>query len=181
MHASAVNLLTRAGCLAQAALAMLALALAACAASSRQAAPTAAPIVIATAAPTASAAANQPAPTPVPPPTPAGPPTMQPPVSVYVTNTDGQRLTLRQTPGGTSMGALPDGSALTTTGGTVAEFYDYDDYGAVTFLTSAGLATGATSSAVTVRRNARREQVFRIRSASTRGWSETTSTRSGKL
>jgi hypothetical protein len=116
MHVSAVNLLARAGCLARAALAMLALALAACAASSRQAVPTAAPIVIATAAPTASAAATQPAPTPVPPPTPAGPPTMQPSVSVYVTNTDGQGLTLRQTPGGTSMGALPDGSALTTTG-----------------------------------------------------------------
>jgi hypothetical protein len=116
MHTSAVNLLARAGCLARAALAMLALALAACASSSRQAAPTAAPIVIATVAPTASAAATQPAPTPVPPPTPAGPPTTQPSVSVYVTNTGGQGLTLRQTPGGTSIGVLPDGSALTTTG-----------------------------------------------------------------
>ncbi len=38
--------------------------------------------------------------------------------------------------------------ALTKTGGTVAELYYYDDYGAVTFLTSDGIATGATSSAV---------------------------------
>lgn len=38
--------------------------------------------------------------------------------------------------------------ALTTTGGTVVERYDYDDYGAVTFLTSDGVATSATSSAV---------------------------------
>jgi YD repeat-containing protein len=37
--------------------------------------------------------------------------------------------------------------ALTTTGSTVVERYDYDDYGAVTFLTSDGLPTSATSSA----------------------------------
>jgi len=37
--------------------------------------------------------------------------------------------------------------ALTTTGGTVVERYDYDDYGAVTFLTSDGFPTSATSSA----------------------------------
>jgi YD repeat-containing protein len=38
--------------------------------------------------------------------------------------------------------------ALTTTGGTVAERYDYDDFGAVTFLTSDGVPTTATSSSV---------------------------------
>ena len=38
--------------------------------------------------------------------------------------------------------------ALTTTGGAVIERYDYDDYGAVTFLTSDGTATTAASSAV---------------------------------
>ena len=38
--------------------------------------------------------------------------------------------------------------ALTTTGGTVVERYDYDDYGAVRFLTSDGIATSATTSAV---------------------------------
>ncbi|MCX6923347.1 MAG: cold shock domain-containing protein, partial [Verrucomicrobia bacterium] len=38
--------------------------------------------------------------------------------------------------------------ALTTTGGAVVERYDYDDYGAVTFLTSDGMPTSATSSAV---------------------------------
>jgi YD repeat-containing protein len=37
--------------------------------------------------------------------------------------------------------------ALTTTGGAVVERYDYDDYGAVTFLTSDGFPTSATSSA----------------------------------
>ncbi|MDQ6630755.1 MAG: hypothetical protein M3Y82_03235, partial [Verrucomicrobiota bacterium] len=38
--------------------------------------------------------------------------------------------------------------ALTTTGGAVVERYDYDDYGAVTFLTSDGVPTTAKSSAV---------------------------------
>jgi YD repeat-containing protein len=38
--------------------------------------------------------------------------------------------------------------ALTTAGGAVVERYDYDDYGAVTFLTSDGVPTTATSSAV---------------------------------
>jgi YD repeat-containing protein len=38
--------------------------------------------------------------------------------------------------------------ALTTTGGSVVERYDYDDFGAVTFLTSDGVPTSATSSAV---------------------------------
>lgn len=38
--------------------------------------------------------------------------------------------------------------ALSTTGGAVVERYDYDDYGKVTFLTSDGVATTATSSAV---------------------------------
>lgn len=38
--------------------------------------------------------------------------------------------------------------ALTTTGGAVVERYDYDDYGAVTFLTSDGFPTSATASAV---------------------------------
>ena len=36
--------------------------------------------------------------------------------------------------------------ALTTTGGAVVERYDYDDYGAVTFLTSDGFPTSASSS-----------------------------------
>jgi hypothetical protein len=38
--------------------------------------------------------------------------------------------------------------ALTATGGAVVECYDYDDYGAVTFLTSDGFPTSATSSSV---------------------------------
>jgi YD repeat-containing protein len=38
--------------------------------------------------------------------------------------------------------------ALTGSGGTVVERYDYDDYGAVTFLTSDGLPTAATTSSV---------------------------------
>jgi YD repeat-containing protein len=38
--------------------------------------------------------------------------------------------------------------ALTTTGGAVAERYDYDDFGAVTFLTTDGVPTTATSSSV---------------------------------
>ena len=38
--------------------------------------------------------------------------------------------------------------ALTTTGGAVVERCDYDDYGKVTFLTSDGVVTSATSSAV---------------------------------
>ena len=37
--------------------------------------------------------------------------------------------------------------ALTTTGGAVVERYDYDDYGAITFLSGNGTPTGATSSA----------------------------------
>jgi len=37
--------------------------------------------------------------------------------------------------------------ALTGTGGAVVERYDYDDYGAVTFLTSDGIPTSATASA----------------------------------
>ena len=38
--------------------------------------------------------------------------------------------------------------ALTTTGGSVAERYDYDDFGGVTFLTSDGVPTSATASSV---------------------------------
>jgi YD repeat-containing protein len=38
--------------------------------------------------------------------------------------------------------------ALTTTGGAVVERYDYDDFGAVTFLTSDGVPTTAKSSSV---------------------------------
>lgn len=91
----------------------------ACAGPSRQAAPptpTAGPVVIATALPTALLTATRPAPTPIAPPTSQTASPLVQPLTVYVTNTGGQGLTLRQTPGGASMGGLPDGTALTTSG-----------------------------------------------------------------
>lgn len=78
--------------------------------------PTAAPVVIATAVPTALPTPTQPAPTPIAPPTAQAAALPVQPLTVYVTGTGGQGLTLRQTPGGAPMGGLPDGTALTTSG-----------------------------------------------------------------
>src|SRR5687768_7259324 len=99
----------------------LALVLTSCTPTSRQptpATPTAAPVVLATAAPTAiPATAVPPPPTPIAPPSPeAASTTPSAPAQLYVTNTGGQGLTMRRAPGGEPLGALPDGTALTPTG-----------------------------------------------------------------
>lgn len=76
--------------------------------------PTAAPVVIATPVPSMTPLATRPVPTPIAPPKLPTAPSGQP--TVYVTNTGGQGLTLRRTPGGDPITTLPDGAALRTTG-----------------------------------------------------------------
>ena len=96
----------------------MALLLVACAGPPRQPVtptPTAGPVVVATAAPTTSPSATRPVPTAI---AQATPPTTAPAAqtqTVYVTNTGGQGLTLRRTPGGAPITGLPDGTALTLT------------------------------------------------------------------
>ena len=98
---------------------LIACLLVACAGPSRSAAtPTlpAGPVVLATAIPTALPTATRPTPTPIAPPT---LPSTGPPVqteTVRVTNTGGQGLTMRQTPGGAAIRGLPDGTVLSVTG-----------------------------------------------------------------
>jgi micrococcal nuclease len=97
----------------------MALLLIACTGPPRQPAPptpTAGPVVVATVVPTAPPSATRPAPTPIAPPTPQTAPPLTQTQTVYVTNTAGQGLTMRRTPGGAPIGALPDGAALTLTG-----------------------------------------------------------------
>ena len=97
----------------------MALLLIACAGPSRPPAtptPPAGPVVLATAIPTALPTATRTAPTPIAPP--MLPSTVQPvqTETVRVTNTGGQGLTLRQTPGGAVIRGLPDGTLLSLTG-----------------------------------------------------------------
>ena len=99
----------------------LLLTLAACTSASREPTPvppTAAPVVLATPVPTAPPptvirppveSTAQPSPT-------AGAPTPLAAAQLYVFNTGGQGLTMRQSPGGEPIGVVPDGGALTPTG-----------------------------------------------------------------
>jgi hypothetical protein len=97
---------------------MVALAGSACTDALRPATPTptAAPVVLATPVPTATLTVTLVQPTPISPPTQA---TAAPEVAertLYVTNTDGQGLTLRQAPGGTPLGSIKDDAAVTALG-----------------------------------------------------------------
>jgi hypothetical protein len=98
---------------------MTVLLLIACTSPPRQAGtptPTAAPVVIATAEPTVPATPTRPDATPIAQPTLPAATSQQQSQAVYVTNTGGQGLTLRQAPGGAAIRGLPDGTALTPTG-----------------------------------------------------------------
>jgi hypothetical protein len=78
--------------------------------------PTAAPVVLATPVPTPTLTVTPVQPTPISPPTQASAPPEPAERTLYVTNTGGQGLTLRQAPGGTPLGSLNEDVAVTALG-----------------------------------------------------------------
>jgi hypothetical protein len=76
----------------------------------------AAPVLIATAAPTAAPSPRASTPTPIAPPVIVVAGTPDAPGTLRVANTGGQGLTLRRTPGGAALATLPDGTAVSPIG-----------------------------------------------------------------